>query len=60
MIKRWIQRAIHKLGKLHSDLGISKDGLVKTGLELDNMTDDDLEKIPTLMYGRFGDNAIEF
>ncbi len=25
MIKRWIQKAIHKPGKLHSDLGISKD-----------------------------------
>ena len=24
------------------------------------LSDDDLEKIPTLMYGRFGDNAIEF
>jgi len=25
MIKRWIQKAIHKPGRLHSDLGISKD-----------------------------------
>ncbi len=25
MVKRWIQQAIHKPGKLHSDLGISKD-----------------------------------
>ena len=25
MVKRWIQKAIHKPGKLHSDLGISKD-----------------------------------
>ena len=25
MVKRWIQRAIHRPGKLHSDLGISKD-----------------------------------
>ncbi|MCK4647659.1 hypothetical protein KAT24_01885 [Candidatus Pacearchaeota archaeon] len=24
MVKRWIQRAIHRPGKLHSDLGISK------------------------------------
>lgn len=25
MVKKWIQRAIHKPGKLHSDLGISKE-----------------------------------
>ena len=25
MIKRWIQKAIHRPGKLHSDLGILKD-----------------------------------
>jgi len=25
MVKKWIQKAIHKPGKLHSDLGISKD-----------------------------------
>lgn len=25
MIKRWIQRAIHRPGKLHGDLGIPKD-----------------------------------
>jgi len=32
MIKRWIQRAIHKLGKLHSDLGISKDEKIPMSL----------------------------
>ena len=25
MVKKWIQKAIHKPGKLHSDLGILKD-----------------------------------
>ena len=25
MIKKWIQRAVHRPGKLHSDLGIAKD-----------------------------------
>ena len=25
MLRRWIQKAIHRPGKLHSDLGISKD-----------------------------------
>ena len=25
MVKRWIQRAVHRPGKLHSDLGIPKD-----------------------------------
>ncbi len=25
MVKRWIQKAVHRPGKLHSDLGISKD-----------------------------------
>ena len=32
MIKRWIQRAIHKPGKLHSDLGISKDEKIPMSL----------------------------
>ena len=32
MIKRWIQRAIHKPGKLHSDLGIPKDEKIPTQL----------------------------
>ena len=25
MVKRWIQKAVHRPGKLHSDLGIAKD-----------------------------------
>ncbi len=32
MIKKWIQRAIHKPGKLHSDLGMPKDEKIPMGL----------------------------
>ncbi len=32
MVKRWIQRAIHKPGKLHSDLGISEDEKIPMSL----------------------------
>jgi hypothetical protein len=34
MKKRWIQRAVHKPGKLHSDLGIPKE--VKISMSLLN------------------------
>ncbi len=29
-------------------------------LGLDDFTDDELDELDTIMYGRFGDNAIEF
>ncbi len=32
MVKRWIQRAIHRPGKLHFDLGISKGKKIPMGL----------------------------
>lgn len=32
MVKMWIQRAIHKPGKLHSDLGISKEEKIPMSL----------------------------
>ena len=32
MVKRWIQRAIHKPGKLHSDLSISEDEKIPMSL----------------------------
>ncbi len=32
MVKKWIQKAIHKPGKLHSDLGISKDEKIPMSL----------------------------
>ena len=32
MKKRWIQRAVHKPGKLHSDLGIPKDKKIPMSL----------------------------
>jgi len=32
MVKRWIQRAIHKPGKLHFDLGISKEEKIPLSL----------------------------
>ena len=32
MVKMWIQKAIHRPGKLHSDLGISKDEKIPMSL----------------------------
>ena len=32
MVKRWIQRAIHEPGRLHSDLGISKEEKIPMAL----------------------------
>ena len=32
MKKRWIQKAVHKPGKLHSDLGISKEKKIPMAL----------------------------
>jgi len=32
MVSKWIQKAIHKPGKLHSDLGISKDEKIPMSL----------------------------
>ena len=32
MVKRWIQQAIHQPGKLHKDLGISKDQKIPMSL----------------------------
>jgi len=32
MVKKWIQQAIHKPGKLHSDLGVSKDEKIPMSL----------------------------